>query len=113
MTPKGTAPQTAHAPHVAKSRFGTASERREPSSGRYTPPAPKVRYRPRWHRVAGWLGVALGILVAVLNDAMLIGENWTLLPFGHQELYLVLGVLIAGSSTWFLGLFDREPTVYL
>ena len=114
MTPKGTEPRAANAPRVPKTNVGSFRERTtDPGSGRYTPPAPKARFRPRWHRVAGWLGVALGIAVAVLNDAMLFGEDVTLLPFGHQELYLVLALLIAGSSTWFLGLFDREPTVYL
>ena len=43
---------------------------------------------------------------------MLLGENVFLLPFGHSELYLLLGVLVAGWSTRLLGLFDRE-TVHL
>jgi hypothetical protein len=43
---------------------------------------------------------------------MLLGEDLVLLPFGHSELYLFLGVLVAGWSTRFLGLFDRD-TVYV
>ena len=82
------------------------------ASARYTPPKASYRIRPRWHRVAGWAGVALGILMAIVNDTMLIVEDLTLLPFGHQELYLILGILVAGASTWFLGLFDRGTTIY-
>jgi hypothetical protein len=48
----------------------------------------------------------------VVNDAMLFADGVTLLPFGHQELYLILGILIAGGSSWFLGLFDHGTTVY-
>jgi hypothetical protein len=115
VTPKGTEPGAASPSRVAKVRVARPSDRTtESGSGRYTPPpVPKARFRPRWHRVAGWFGVALGIAVVVLNDAMRFSENLTLLPFGHQELYLILGLIVAGSSTWFLGLFDREPTIYL
>lgn len=104
---------------TARRRAGTVDAPRrsigpppaEPSS-RYTPPIPKARFRPRWHRLIGWAGVAVGVLLAVLNDAMLFGGDIRLLPFGHQELYLVLALLIAASSTWFLGVFDREATIY-
>lgn len=79
---------------------------------RYTPKKPTYRLRPGWHRFAGWLGVIVGIGVVVGNDAMLIAENLTLLPGGHAELYLILGLAIAGGATWFLGVFDRGTTVY-
>ena len=82
------------------------------ASGRYTPKTPAYRLRPGWHRFAGWLGVLSGVAVAALNDVMLMGDGLTLLPFGHSELYLFLGIAIVGSSTWFLGLFDRGTTVY-
>jgi hypothetical protein len=81
-------------------------------SGRYTPKTPTFRLHPGWHRVAGWLGVAAGVGVAAANDLMLMGDDLTLLPGGHTELYLLLGMAIAGSSTWLLGLFDRGTTVY-
>lgn len=81
-------------------------------SGRYTPPAPKFRVRPGWHRIAGWAGIALGVLIAVVNDLMLIGVEASLLPGGHSELYLFLAVAVGGSSTWFLGLFDRGTTIF-
>lgn len=82
----------------------------EPSA-RYSPPKQDYVVRPSWHRKAGWFGVALGLVIVVLNDAMLFGDL-VLLPFGHSELYLLLGVVLAGWSTRFLGLFDRE-TVYV
>ena len=83
----------------------------EPSA-RYTPPKETVRLRPRWHRLAGWAGVVLGVVVAAVNDGMLMTDHVTLLPGGHSELYLFLGVGVAITSTWFLGLFDRGTTVY-
>jgi hypothetical protein len=46
-------------------------------------------------------------VIAVLNDAMLFGRSLTLLPGGHMELYLVLGITVAAVGTWFLGVFDR------
>lgn len=79
---------------------------------RYTPPKPSFRLRPRWHRLAGWLAVVIGVVVAALNDVQLMGEDLQLLPGGHSELYLMLAVAIVVGSTWFLGLFDRETTVY-
>lgn len=82
------------------------------ASARYTPKKPTYRLRPKWHRLAGWLGVLLGVGVIVANDAMLMAEDLTLLPGGHAELYLILGLFIAGGSTWFLGVFDRGITVY-
>lgn len=82
------------------------------ASSRYTPKQPAYRLRPGWHRWAGWIGVALGILVVASNDLMLMTGHLTLLPGGHNEVYLVLGIGIAAASTWFLGLFDRGTTVY-
>lgn len=119
MTPSGrtqgfsrAAPRT---PPVSSSQPGRVSgpETNSPvSSGRYTPPKATYRLRPRWHRRGGWAGVALGIAIAVANDAMVFTDHVTLLPFGHQELYLMLALVVASSSTWFLGLFDRGPTIY-
>ena len=62
--------------------------------------------------MAGWLGVLLGVGVVASNDLMLLYEDVTLLPGGHSELYLFAGILIAGASTWFLGMFDRGTTIY-
>lgn len=82
------------------------------ASARFTPAKPNYRLRPRWHRLAGWFGVILGIAIVAVNDLMLIAEDLALLPGGHNELYLLLGLAVAGSSTWFLGLFDRGTTVF-
>lgn len=73
--------------------------------------ARQVVLRPRWHRTLGWFGVAVGAVIAILNDIILFGVDLVLLPFGHSELYLVLGLVIAAWSGRFLGLFDRA-TVY-
>lgn len=81
-------------------------------SARYTRPTPKFRVRPRWHRLLGWFGVALGVLIAAANDVMLMGVETALLPGGHSELYLFLALAVGGSFTWFLGLFDRGTTVF-
>lgn len=54
----------------------------------------------------------LGVLIAAVNDLMLIGEDVILLPGGHSELYLLLGIAVAAGSTRLLGLFDRGTTVY-
>lgn len=54
----------------------------------------------------------LGVAIAIANDGMLIAKDLRLLPFGHQELYLILALLVGGGSTWFLGLFDRGTTIY-
>ena len=51
-------------------------------------------------------------MIIVLNDTMWIYPDVTVLPFGHNELYLLLGLAMALASTWFLGLFDRGTTIY-
>ena len=55
--------------------------------------------------------MAAGIGIIIANDAMFFVEG-TLLPGGHNELYLFLGLAVAGAFTWFLGLFDRGTTVF-
>ena len=91
---------------------GTTSRADAPAYARYTPKAPAYRLRPSWHRVAGWLGILLGAAIAGSNDLMLLYENVTLLPGGHSEFYLFLGIAVAAACTWFLGLFDRGTTIY-
>ena len=108
VTPKGTQPPRRH---QGGPTAGSGPSAPAPSA-RYTPPTPQFRLRPRWHRVVGWLGVALGVVIAAMNDLMLMGDDLTLLPGGHNELYLLLGIAVAGSSTWFLGVFDRGTTVF-
>ncbi len=78
-----------------------------PPTSRYTPPARMVRVRPEWHRAVGWLCLVIGIAIAILNDVMLIGGLPVLLPGGHNELYLVVGVATAAWSLQWFGWFDR------
>jgi len=49
--------------------------------------------------------VAAGIVIAVLNDVARFGPR--VVPGGHSELYLLLGVTMAGYGGWWLGIFDR------
>lgn len=65
-------------------------------------------HRPTWHR---WLALSLllaGVSVLILNDVMLLQPSVVLLPGGHNELYLLVAVVISGFSTWFFGWFDRS-----
>lgn len=87
---------------------GRATHTPEPSA-RYTPSRPAFRIRPTAHKVLGWSLVALGIVIAVLNDVQWASSRLTLLPGGHSELYLMLALAVAAFGAWWLGLFDR-PT---
>jgi hypothetical protein len=49
-----------------------------------------------------------GVSVLILNDVMLLQPSVVLLPGGHNELYLLVAVVISGFSTWFFGWFDRS-----
>ena len=87
----------------------TATPRKTPAaSSRYTPPVKSVRFRPDWHKTVGALILVAGIAVVVLNDVILLGASRALLPGGHSEFYLMLGIGIAGYSTWWFGWFDSE-----
>lgn len=89
----------------------TKRDERQPvtpaASSRYTPPIKSVRLRPDWHKTVGILILISGITIVILNEIMLL-NSVTLLPGGHSELYLVLGVVIAGYATRWFGWFDRE-----
>lgn len=78
------------------------------SSGRYTPSSRAFRIRPGRHKVFGVLQLIVGLAIIVLNYA----DYWdvNLLPGGHQEIYFVLGLLLAGGSIWWFGWFDRSPS---
>ncbi len=71
------------------------------------PPRSGLSYRaglrPRWHRPVGWTLIAVG--VAVVNYLAYAGVE--VLPGGHNELYFILGVLVATFGSWWTGLFDR------
>ncbi len=74
------------------------------ASTRYTPP-PATRFRPTWHKVVGWVQVAVGLVVVVVNYGAELGLD--VMPGGHKEAYFLLGILVAGGGTWWLGIFDR------
>jgi hypothetical protein len=65
----------------------------------------RAGYRPPWHRILGWVLIAIGALIVVVNDAAYVDIN--LMPGGHNEAYFVLGLLVAGFGSWWTGLFDR------
>jgi hypothetical protein len=91
-----------------KAAGSEASERSKPAaSSRYTPPVRTIRFRPSWHKAVGSAVLALGLAVILLNDLKLLGAPRTVLPGGHNELYFMLGLIIAGYSTWWFGWFDR------
>ena len=103
VTPRAAEPSLAE----RAKRYESGPATPQPSS-RYTPPIKSIRFRPDWHKTVGALVLVLGVAVAVVNDVMLLGASTTLLPGGHSEFYLVLGVAIAAYSTWWFGWFDRE-----
>ena len=85
-------------------------ETAEPRSQPSVTPSPiaerRYRRRPRWHRAVGWLSISIGLAVVVINYLDFADLN--LLPGGHQEGYFLLGLAVAASGTWWLGLFDRR-----
>lgn len=77
-------------------------------NSRYTAPRKnRGLFRPTWHKVTGALLILLGLGIFVLNDAEWFGLH--LMPGGHNELYAILGIALAASSTWWFGWFDRAP----
>jgi len=77
-------------------------------TNRYTPPEKHFRFRPTWHKIVGTIVLVLGLGLIVANEVMLLERSATLLPGGHREVYLLLGVIIAGTSLWWFGWFDRN-----
>lgn len=110
VTTQRTEPTLPHATEISPlAPKRRATDHNEPAaSSRYTPPIKSVRFRADWHKTVGAVFLVVGIAVAILNDAMLLGATSTLLPGGHNELYLILGVIVAGYSTSWFGWFDRE-----
>jgi len=64
-----------------------------------------MRGRPLWHRGAGFLTAVAGVGLIIFNYAEELGSR--VLPGGHQEAYFALGMVIALTSSWWFGLFDR------
>lgn len=103
----GVLPRGPDSLRAARSRSTGPAAPPPPASSRYTPPIRVIRERPGWHRTVGWLLLAVGVAVAVLNDAMLLGGVPVVLPGGHSELYLLFGIALAAFSTRWFGWFDR------
>lgn len=78
------------------------------ASARFTPKI-KARgpFRPTWHKVVGALLIVLGLGIFVLNDLAWFDIN--LIPGGHNELWAIVGIGTAATSTWWFGWFDRTP----
>lgn len=82
------------APPTANSRFTPKVKARGP-------------FRPTWHKVVGALLIAVGLGIFVLNDLAWFDIN--LIPGGHNELWAMVGIATAATSTWWFGWFDRTP----
>ena len=78
------------------------------ASGRYTPPVTQFRIRPGWHRVVGVAELVIGVAIVVINYVDY--ADLRILPGGHNELYFLLGMFIAGGAMWWFGWFDRKPS---
>ena len=104
-TSQPTTPTPPDAMELPTVRPRTGSEAPLPS--RYTPPSRKIRFRPGWHKAVGFALLLVGVALVALNDMMLLDFPATLLPGGHNEGYLFLGLAIVGYSTWWFGWFDR------
>ena len=66
-----------------------------------------MRIRPTWHKLIGALLIVAGAALVIINYA---DYSAHILPGGHQEGYFLLGIVIAASSSWWFGAFDREPS---
>ena len=100
---KGPTPRNPNRPRAAEG----APPLPAPSS-RYTPKV-KARgpFRPGWHKVVGGLIVLVGLGIFVVNDLAWFDIN--LMPGGHNELWAIVGIFTAATSTWWFGWFDRTP----
>ena len=67
------------------------------TSSRHTPPDQVSAFRSGWHTAVGIAFLVLGLLVVVVDDVIR-GVKVTLLPGGHSELHLLLGVAIAAYA---------------
>lgn len=79
--------------------------RSNPRQGPQVAAAPKKPSRPPRNKPAGWALVAAGLGLAIVNDAEYLDIG--ILPGGHNELYLILGLLICALGAYLLGAFAR------
>jgi len=78
-----------------------ASSRQVTTSG-----ASPGKSRPEWQRPVGIVAVSVGIGVVVANFLDRIGLDFAVLPGGHNTLYFLGGLTLAGVGVWWLGLLD-------
>jgi len=74
-----------------------------PASSRYTArtrPAP--RFRPEWHKAVGAAAIVAGFALFFVCRF----NGWGIHNYGGHVWYLV-GIVLAASSTWWFGAFDR------
>lgn len=104
-TPRARRDTTDSATKVARQADGGATRTGPATSDRYTPPRSRGLFRPVWHKVVGALLILGGWALFVVNDLEWFDIH--LMPGGHNELWAILAVLAAGSSTWWFGWWDR------
>lgn len=63
-----------------------------------------MRFRPTWHKVIGGVSIVAGAVLFFTCQF----NGWGIHDYGGHIWYLV-GMVIAGSSLWWFGAFDR-PT---
>jgi hypothetical protein len=107
--PAGSAdhPAGASHPHLSASVPAGSKPRIDvEANSRYTPKQ-KARgpFRPTWHKVVGALTLLAGVAIFIINDLAWFDIN--IIPGGHNELYAMLAFVVAGTSTWWFGWFDR------
>lgn len=104
-----TDPVTGQSIPVSKRRVSGPPSTVEPSGSSRVTPKLRARgpFRPTWHKVVGALLIIAGLGLFVIND--LAWFDIELLPGGHNELWALLGIMTAASSTWWFGWFDRTP----
>jgi hypothetical protein len=59
--------------------------------------------RPEWHKYIGAALVVAGIVLFIVCE----NDGWHIHEYGGHVWYVV-AVLLASSSTWWLGVFDLE-----
>ena len=102
-------PRSAPGPTGAPTINVEASSRRTVDANSRFTPKQKARgpFRPTWHKVIGALLLLAGAAIFIINDLAWFDINW--IPGGHNELYAMLAFVVAGTSTWWFGWFDRPP----